>query len=148
MIEKRTSRLRPMRRIDDGVISLEDCRRAIVPLCTLTMSMTSRRSSRRDLAEMFWKMLQSGFWRSLNATARWWFSRTDSSLYMMANSESKQKTSKRDGFLTPRNSPPNFPHQMSKETQRRRMALRYTAKHRQAERQTGRQARTGSKTKG
>ena len=33
------------------------------------------------------KISQSGFWRSLKATARWWFSRTDSSLYMMASSE-------------------------------------------------------------
>ena len=33
------------------------------------------------------KISQSGFWRSLKATARWWFSRTDSSLYIMASSE-------------------------------------------------------------
>ena len=35
----------------------------------------------------FTNISQSGFWRSLKATARWWFSRTDSSLYMMASSE-------------------------------------------------------------
>ena len=34
------------------------------------------------------KISQSGFWRSLNATARWWFSSTDSSLYLPSRSHS------------------------------------------------------------
>ena len=34
------------------------------------------------------KISQSGFWRSLNATARWWFSSTDSSLYLPSRSQS------------------------------------------------------------
>ena len=34
------------------------------------------------------KISQSGFWRSLNATARWWFSSTDSSLYLASRSQS------------------------------------------------------------
>ena len=35
----------------------------------------------------FARISQSLFWRSLNATARWWFSNTLSSLYMSASSE-------------------------------------------------------------
>ena len=35
----------------------------------------------------FARISQSLFWRSLNATARWWFSNTLSSLYISASSE-------------------------------------------------------------
>ena len=37
----------------------------------------------------FWKMSQLSSCSSLKPTARWWFSRTDSSLYMRASSESE-----------------------------------------------------------
>ena len=47
---------------------------------TLTISMIVRRMLRRVLVDMAAKMSQSGCCRSLNATARWWFSSTDSSL--------------------------------------------------------------------
>ena len=40
----------------------------------------------------FTKISQSGFCSSLKATARWWFSSTDSSLYIRASSEPKHET--------------------------------------------------------
>ena len=42
----------------------------------------------------FTKISQSGFCSSLKATARWWFSSTDSSLYIRASSEPKHETMK------------------------------------------------------
>ena len=54
----------------------------------LTMLMTFFLILFLELSVKFWKMSQAGDWRSLKATARWWFSRMDSSLYMRARSES------------------------------------------------------------
>ena len=53
----------------------------------LTMSITIFLSVCLCFFVRFTNISQSGFCRSLNATARWWFSSTDSSLYMMASSE-------------------------------------------------------------
>lgn len=57
----------------------------------LTMSMTSLRRLCRCRLVRFWKMSQFSSCRSLNPTARWWFSSTDSSLYINASSESVEK---------------------------------------------------------
>ena len=54
----------------------------------LTISMTSFRRLCLCLLLRFWKMSQFSSWSSLNPTARWWFSSTDSSLYIRASSES------------------------------------------------------------
>lgn len=53
--------------------------------------MTSLRRLWRCRLVRFWKMSQFSWCRSLKPTARWWFSRTDSSLYMRANSESEHR---------------------------------------------------------
>ena len=53
-----------------------------------TMSMTSLRRLCLCLLLRFWKMSQFSSWSSLKPTARWWFSSTDSSLYIRASSES------------------------------------------------------------
>lgn len=55
----------------------------------LTISMTSLRRLWRCRLVRFWKMSQFSWCRSLKPTARWWFSNTDSSLYMRASSESE-----------------------------------------------------------
>ena len=55
---------------------------------TQTMPMTMRRSACRCLTGTFCSTLQPVSWSSLNATAKWWFSSTDSSLYINANSDS------------------------------------------------------------
>lgn len=60
------------------------------------MSITSLRRLCRCRLLRFWKMSQLSSWRSLKPTARWWFSRTDSSLYIRASSESA-KNGKRMG---------------------------------------------------
>ena len=52
----------------------------------LTMSMAMRRSVRYDLVVKFSKMSAASSCSSLNATARWWFSSTELSLYMTASS--------------------------------------------------------------
>ena len=52
-----------------------------------TMSITIFLQVWRCFLERLAKISHSGFWRSLKATAKWWFSNTDSSLYMRANSE-------------------------------------------------------------
>ena len=54
--------------------------------------MTIFRSVCRCFLFKLLKMSQSVFCNNLKATARWWFSNTDSSLYMRANSEPKQET--------------------------------------------------------
>jgi len=54
---------------------------------TLTMLMTIRLRACRCFTGTFCRMLQPVSCSSLNATARWWFSSTDSSLYISANSE-------------------------------------------------------------
>lgn len=54
------------------------------------MSMTILRSDCLCFLVKFWKMSQFSSCSSLKPTARWWFSRTDESLYMRANSESKE----------------------------------------------------------
>lgn len=54
----------------------------------LTISMTILRRVCRCFFDRFWKMSQFSPCRSLKPTAKWWFSRTDSSLYMSASSES------------------------------------------------------------
>ena len=53
----------------------------------LTISMTIRRRSWRDLVGREPNTSQPGSCSSLKATARWWFSSTDSSLYISANSD-------------------------------------------------------------
>ena len=53
----------------------------------LTISMTIRRSSWRDLAGRQPNTSHPGSCSSLKATAKWWFSSTDSSLYINANSD-------------------------------------------------------------
>lgn len=58
----------------------------------LTMSMTSLRRLCRCRLVRFWKMSQFSSCRSLKPTARWWFSSTDSSLYINANSESVKQS--------------------------------------------------------
>lgn len=55
-----------------------------------TMSMTILRSDCLCFLVKFWKMSQFSSCRSLKPTARWWFSSTDESLYMRANSESAE----------------------------------------------------------
>lgn len=54
-----------------------------------TMSITILRSDCRCFLLRFWKMSQFSSCRSLKPTARWWFSRTDESLYISASSESE-----------------------------------------------------------
>lgn len=58
------------------------------PKKALTISMTSLRRLWRCRLVRFWKMSQFSWCSSLKPTARWWFSRTDSSLYISASSES------------------------------------------------------------
>lgn len=57
----------------------------------LTMSMTILRNVCRCRLVRFWKMSQFSSCNSLKPTAKWWFSSTDSSLYISANSESAKK---------------------------------------------------------
>jgi len=57
------------------------------------MSMIIRRMLRRILVVNDANTSQFVCCSSLNATARWWFSRTDSSLYISANSESNTNKS-------------------------------------------------------
>ncbi|KAJ8880199.1 hypothetical protein PR048_016665 [Dryococelus australis] len=57
-----------------------------------TISMTILRSVCRCFLPRFTKMSQPSFCSSLNATARWWFSNTLSSLYMSASSEPATNT--------------------------------------------------------
>lgn len=65
---------------------------AINALMNFTMSMTILRRVWCCFAVRFWNILQPSSETSLKATARWWFSRTDSSLYIRASSEpSKRK---------------------------------------------------------
>lgn len=54
----------------------------------LTMSMTIFRRDCRCFLVRFWKRSQLSSCSSLNPTAKWWFSKTDSSLYISASSES------------------------------------------------------------
>ena len=54
-----------------------------------TMSITILRSVCLCFLLRFWKMSQLSSCSSLKPTARWWFSSTDSSLYISASSESK-----------------------------------------------------------
>lgn len=55
------------------------------------MSMTIFRSNCLCFFVRFWKMSQFSSCRSLNPTARWWFSNTDESLYINASSESADR---------------------------------------------------------
>lgn len=55
------------------------------------MSMTIFLSDCLCFFVRFWKISQFSSWSSLKPTARWWFSSTDSSLYMRASSESERK---------------------------------------------------------
>jgi len=57
----------------------------------LTMSMTIFLRVCLCFLLMFWNMSHPSFCKSLKATAKWWFSSTDSSLYIRANSEPVQK---------------------------------------------------------
>ena len=52
-----------------------------------TMSMTMRRTCLRCFVVRFWNMSQPSSCISLKATAKWWLSSTESSLYMTARSE-------------------------------------------------------------
>ena len=71
--------------------------------CPLTMSITILLRDCLCFLLRFWKMSQLSSWSSLKPTARWWFSRTDSSLYIRASSESvteresRQTEMQRDG---------------------------------------------------
>lgn len=56
---------------------------------TPTISITSFLRLCLCLFVRFWKMSQFSSWSSLKPTARWWFSKTDSSLYIRASSESE-----------------------------------------------------------
>ena len=55
------------------------------------MSITIFLSVWRCFLVRFWKMSQCSSWSSLKPTARWWFSNTDSSLYIKASSESSKQ---------------------------------------------------------
>lgn len=57
----------------------------------LTISITILRSDCLCFLLRFWKMSQLSSCKSLNPTARWWFSSTDESLYIRASSESESK---------------------------------------------------------
>lgn len=59
----------------------------LIQVVTHTMPMTMRRSACLCLMGTFCRMSQPVSWSSLNATAKWWFSSTDSSLYISANSD-------------------------------------------------------------
>jgi hypothetical protein len=65
------------------------------------MSMVIFLRSSRDWFGKLAKILHWLFWSSLNATARWWFSRTDSSLYIRANSESVKQSFFQSNFRKP-----------------------------------------------
>lgn len=58
---------------------------------SLTMSMTIFLRDCRCFLVRFWKISQLSSCSSLNPTAKWWFSKTDSSLYISASSESEEK---------------------------------------------------------
>ena len=63
------------------------CSRDRREMARLTRSMIIRRSRCRILVVSGFKTSHDSSWSSLNATARWWFSSTDSSLYINASSE-------------------------------------------------------------
>lgn len=56
-----------------------------------TMSITIFRRESFCFLLRFWKMSQFSSCSSLKPTARWWFSSTDESLYISANSEPKRR---------------------------------------------------------
>ena len=65
-------------------------KRSLSFLCHIrTMSMVIRRSRSRDCVVRLVKMSHRGVCSSLKATAKWWFSSTDSSLYINASSDSE-----------------------------------------------------------
>lgn len=66
---------------------------------TLTISITSFLRLCLCLLLRFWKMSQLSSWSSLKPTARWWFSNTDSSLYIRASSESERSTIQHKGLV-------------------------------------------------
>ena len=54
----------------------------------LTMSMTIFLNDCLCFLVKFWKMSQFSSWSNLKPTAKWWFSKTEESLYIKASSES------------------------------------------------------------
>lgn len=83
-------------------ISSTCARGAVRDVVHRTMSMTSFRRLWRCRLLRFWKMSQFSWCRSLKPTARWWFSKTDSSLYMRASSESGHSEQERRGKVSTR----------------------------------------------
>ncbi len=68
------------------------------------MSMAILRMVWRCLVVSAWNRSHSDLCMSLNATAKWWFSSTDSSLYISANSEpwmgGKRRLMRRDVLIS------------------------------------------------
>lgn len=84
-----------------------------------TMSMTILRRLCRWRLLRFWKMSQFSSCSSLNPTARWWFSSTDSSLYINASSESAEYHVVPPGYYAPPLASPvsNWLHPQSRQSQ-------------------------------